>query len=456
MSDFVSLYTALSGLRAAQAGLDTVTDNVTNVATPGHTRRRVVQTESAPYMTPYGPMGSGVTVEDIALARDEFLDIRVRSGSSAFGRLSVRADMLARMEEALAEPELGIGAALDDLWASFEDWSLDPPDLAGRNAVIASLEELTRRIQSVAGDWNRSADLATTAAVETVNEVNLLLQEVAELNQAIVESSTQQGSPAGLLDRRNNALDRLSELVGATVTDGPDGTVRVGLAGKMLVERVTVVPLTWDGSDASLRLADGTETTPGGEIGGYQSVIRDDVPTMIGRLDTFVEDVVANINAAHAAGYTDDGTAGGDLLTFASGSAALTVEVAVTDAADLAAASDPGPPYPTFDGSNATGLADLRNALVGAGGTSTLDGVYRSVVITAGSNASAAFSAAEAQAILQDTAETQRLNAHGVSLDEEMALMLQYQRAYEAAARVLTAIDEALDQLVNRIGVVGR
>ncbi len=94
--------------------------------------------------------------------------------------------------------------------------------------------------------------------------------------------------------------------------------------------------------------------------------------------------------------------------------------------------------------------------MVGAGGTATLDEQYRHLISTLGAQTSAALSAADSQAALVSASRTQRLNANGVSVDEEMVNLMHYQRSYEAAARVLTVIDETMDLLVNRLGIVGR
>src|ERR1700704_3565616 len=81
MSDFVSLQTALSGLRASQARMNTIGHNLANVNTPGYTRQIVNLTEASPYQSPSGWMGAGVDVTGINRARDAFLDARVRSSS---------------------------------------------------------------------------------------------------------------------------------------------------------------------------------------------------------------------------------------------------------------------------------------------------------------------------------------------------------------------------------------
>ena len=157
MPSITSLYSALSGLTAARAGLDTTADNVANASTPGRTRRRVDLTSRPDNTSPFGKIGAGVSIGDITRSRDAFLDTRVRSGTSASGRFEARADVLRRLEDIMAEPHDGPGGALDELWATFEEWSLDPPDQGQRTAVISALEEVAGRLRQVAEGWMEDA-----------------------------------------------------------------------------------------------------------------------------------------------------------------------------------------------------------------------------------------------------------------------------------------------------------
>src|SRR5690606_33274569 len=135
----------------------------------------------------------------------------------------------------------------------------------------------------------------------------------------------------------------------------------------------------------------------------------------------------------------------------------FTFELLVTDPDRLAAS---GIPFALHDGSNAASLAALREeaeGLVGDPATRVnLDSWWREIVTDIGVRARTAQDAASAQTSLQNTAELARLGAHGVSIDEEMVALIEYQHAYQASARVMTAVDELLDQLITRTGIVGR
>ena len=174
-----------------------------------------------------------------------------------------------------------------------------------------------------------------------------------------------------------------------------------------------------------------------------------------GHVDSFARDLADALNGQHAAGFTPDGSAGGALLTYIPGSEARSLAVAVSDPDEIAAAGS-GAPVGAYDGINAEALSALRNALVAEGGTVNLDDSIRSLVSYVGELTAAATAGVRSQTAMTAAAENARVQAHGVSIDEEMVNLITYQRAYDAAARVMTAVDESLDTLINRTGVVGR
>jgi flagellar hook-associated protein 1 FlgK len=101
-------------------------------------------------------------------------------------------------------------------------------------------------------------------------------------------------------------------------------------------------------------------------------------------------------------------------------------------------------------------LAGLRTTLAANGGTTSLPDALHGIVVTLGREVSSLTTASETQVGLAQAAERARMSVHGVSVDEEMVSLMEYQRMYEAAARVITAVDQSLDTLINRTGLVGR
>lgn len=454
MADFIALYTALSGLQAAQGGLDTTSHNISNAGTKGYTRQRVEQGSRLPTYRPFGPVGHGVEITDITRSRSELLDTRLRSSIGEEQRFQVLSGLLGSVEMAMGEPDSGVTAALGKMFAAFEDLGLDPSDQAARRNVMEALEDLSSRIRDMVDSWQAIGAQTIDDLGSGVGAINEMLGEIADINAQILHHDSGAFSPNDLLDRRDMALDELSRLAGVKVSVADNGTARVSLNGMALVHDAAVSPLSFDDSTLTITHPTGVVVEPGGSVGGLLNFVRDELPTHVTSMDAFVADLVATLNAQHAAGFTSTGAVGGPLFTVVAGAEAATISVAVTDPADIAAASSAGPPVPIHDGSNADALAGYRFAP--ALGGKTLEEAMRSIIGQVATTLSSTRATAGSYQDIAAAAEAARSEVHGVSLDEEMVNLLTYQRAYEAAARVMTAVDQTLDTLINRTGIVGR
>jgi flagellar hook-associated protein 1 FlgK len=455
VADFVSLNTALTALRAARVRIDTAAGNVANAATPGYTRRRVDLVQAPSYLSAYGWLGAGVDVAGIARTRDLFLDARVRGGQDLLGQLSVRSELLQRAEGVLAEPDQGLTAPLAELWAAFEGLALDPTSSGTRITVLNALRDVADRVRAVASGWDALERDAAATLRARVDEANGLLRKLADVNRAIVATPTGQPDPA-LLDQRDGLVDRLAVLIGARAIEQPNGTVRVSVGGIGLVDGTVATTIQLTPSLDVVDAATGTSLAAGGEIGGYRRFLLQDLVGLRAGLDRFAQDLADALNAQHQAGWVSDTTPGGPLLSYTPGDVARTLQVAIADPADLAASSQPGPPFPAFNGENARALADLRTALAASGGTDTLEGAARALAVDLGASVAGSLRATETQRQLTAAAELARQGEHGVSLDEEMTALIEARHAFDAAARLMSVVDEALDVLINRTGLVGR
>ncbi len=454
MPDFMALYTALSGIQAAQAAIDTTSHNIANAGTEGYTRQRVELASRLAAMRPFGPVGNGVAITDITRSRHELLDTRVRTSLGEQERFAVLTGLLGQVELTLAEPDNGVTAALGEMFASFEDLGLDPADTAARQNVVGSLEALGSRIRAMVEAWDAIGSQTVADLGNAVSATNELLAQVADANRQVLQSGSGRFPPNDLLDRRDLALDELAKMAGVRVTITDNGAARVSLNGLALVHDAEVSQLSFDPGTMTLTHSSGASVVPGGALGGLMNFLVDELPAQMQAMNDFVAGLVTTLNTQHAAGFTTSGAPGGPLFSVVAGQEAATITVAVTDPADIAAASSGGPPVPLHDGSNAGALAGYR--FTPAIGSATLEEVMRDIVGQIGSSLSATASTGRAYGDLAASAELARTDVHGVSIDEEMVNLLSSQRAFEAAARVMTAVDQALDTLINGTGIVGR
>lgn len=467
MSSFAGLRLAESGLAAARAGMNVTGQNITNQTTPGYTRQRVDQVPSpAPGTTGMWPsplsVGSGVNVTGVSRLGDEVLDARVRDNLSASGFWSARASAARQAESAMAEPTPdGLAANLNRFWAGWSDLA-NMPDAATAQVVLTGAEVLIGQIAAgygaVASQWTDLRDQVDRLTAD----VNAIAGEVAALNMQIREALQSDRSANELIDQRAVLVQQLSSTVGAVGTLEADGTLSVRIDGNALVSGANSRVLlaegprdVADGGRVTFAWADRPSVSvavTGGTIGGISSAL---APSSAGGALAGVADaynatasaLATAVNDLHRSGVTASGVAGGDFFALAPGPAALGLSIVPASSADLALAA---PGAGAFDttiadrisslGASATGPSKTWSSFVTGFGVTVAGDAQRADIADMGAVAAVA---------------AQQSNA-SVDGDEETVNLLTYQTAYQAAARVLTAMDEALDVLINRTGLVGR
>jgi flagellar hook-associated protein 1 FlgK len=188
----------------------------------------------------------------------------------------------------------------------------------------------------------------------------------------------------------------------------------------------------------------------GGRIGGLLELRDRTVPAYMARLDELAHGVATQINSLHATGFDLAGNAGGVFFEppAAVAGAARTMALDATLAGDPSLIAAAGTPAPG-DNQVARSLAALRDARLMAGGSATFGDAWGQLVYAVGADASAAQAAFRAQQSVVRQVEALRENAAGISIDQEAAMMLRFQRAYEANARFFSVVDQSLTVLLN-------
>jgi len=455
---FEGLQIALTGIRANQTALDTAANNVANANTPGYTRQRVDLASRAPWQSVNGKVGQGVDVTAISRMREGFLDSRARVTGAAAGYATARANLLDQTESLLGEPDAGIQQAMLSMFDAFDDLALDPSNIALRDNVVAAFDALGGRIRSVSSTWSQLAGDARTRMDSALIETNQMLTRVDDLNREIAAAGSDPSNAA--LDERDLLLDRLSTTLGVTTETRSNGMVDVILDGERLVQ-TAVTPVRTLSYDSSAGVVLNDTLAPvnaGGEVAGIHAFVSTDLPAVRTQLDQIAFDVRDAVNAANAGGSAADPggvswTDGGPPLLVATSAADFGIAPGI-DGADVATA-DLGN-HALHDATNVLRFAALRDQNPPGLGSPPLDERLRGMVVGLGNTTADAVARANTQQSLYANATAARQSGHGVNLDEEMVSLVQHQRALEAVTRAMTAIDEALDTLINRTGIVGR
>lgn len=465
---FGSVNGALSALRYHQVVMDVASGNVANVSTDGYARRRVVgEAVGAPAQpamwSRYDGAGEGVRVGSLQRMVDPLLDARARREHANQSYLDVRQTVLERFESGIGEPgDNGVAAALTEFRAAWHDLANNPGTEAARSQVIARANTLADAIAVQSRNVATEEESQRYALVHAAAEVNTLAADLASVNESIAVARNN-GTDAGvLLDQRDALSMRLSELTGArtrvNAQDGMDVAFDDGAGGSIALvsgnDAGTFVAtgVNADGTAAGGPFgftvtppgaATGQTVTPGGETGAIAQLLNTTLPDYRTALGEVAQQLADDVNAAHRAGFGGDGVNDRPLFGYDPADPAGSLAVLVTDPAHVAASGVSG--GPNLDGGNATATAGALGAAESA---------YQRLVNGFGTEVASTRRLALNQQTLTNQVDGAREQLSGVSLDEEMVTMLQAQRAYEAAARVMTTIDSVLDTLINRTGLV--
>ena len=392
MTDIFNIGT--SALVSLQRAIGTTGHNIANVNTEGYSRQRVEFAALPPQITGAGFVGSGVTIASITRSYDAFLteDVRART-SSAFGS-SMSADLSGRVDSILANPDTGLGPALDTFFSAMQDVANNPGSIPERQVLVREAEVLSDRFRYLDGRFSQLERQISVQIEDTVRDINDFATSIAQLNEQIVSETIRAGGqpPNDLLDERDQALNRLAEKVGINTFEQEDGAVNVFLGnGQSLVvgniaSTLKTFPSPYDVGRLSVGLSglaaqtDISSFLSGGELGALvdsRSVLIDDARSELGIIAAGIADFV---NEQHRLGLDLNGNLGTDF--FKPLGPLVTAQTTNTGTGNVSstlldASALTGDEYElSYDGASYT----LRNTTTGAtqtgaGPTFTVDGV---------------------------------------------------------------------------------
>ncbi|MCP4227274.1 MAG: flagellar hook-associated protein FlgK [Actinomycetia bacterium] len=465
MSDFGGISIAYSGLNAQRKRMDVISENIANVNTPGYHRQRVEFTPvdnlaSGMYSGRVG-RGGGVRASDVTRLREHVLSSHARIQGGVAAERSSTAGVLEELESIIGGLDSGgIHDQMNAMFNSFDDLASAPDDTALRQVVLQRAEAVADGFSRTATTIDQLRERTVSEAGDAVTSMNELAGQIAVLDSEILGAINVDAKPNALLDRRDTLVDELATYADITVIENSNGQVTISLDGQLLVSNGASSGLTLD-----------SQADPGLGVLGYEkvSVINDNgrelnvksgslaailvavnisVPDAKQDLDTVSYSLVDDVNTVHQAGAGLDGSSGLNFFEAGPGRGQLYLSPDVIGQTDKIAAAATG--VGRLDNSNARTMALLAEAPTGpVGQFAELVGSLAARVSTAKGSAVVAEAAS-------DQATNLAISAGGVSLDEELTDLITAQRSYEAAARVMTAIDKTLQTLVTSTGLVGR
>ena len=419
----LALYTAEQSLLNTQTELATSSNNISNANTPGYARETAVQTENPQTWTTPGWMGTGASITNIAQARDNFLEQQLMNATTGDSQYTSLASQLATVQTTASDSGAnGISQALGNFFDAWSSLAQNPANSSEQSQVYSTAQNLASSIQSTQSQLGSMGGQITSQVADTVTQANSLINQIAQLNKS-VQCASPLSQPNTLIDQRYAAMDSLSKLIPVTFANNTDGTVDVST-----IENGSAVNLV-SGQTVAAQISS-TSAIGGGQFGGLLQA-QNNLNSYMTQFDNFADTLSGEVDSVST-------------LPVFSGTSASTITansgfLSGKSSSQLAAIAQ-----------NMSGLQDTAVSFPD-GGSSTLQQYLGAIQQTIGTDTQQANSEQSFYDSLKSQLQAQQQSVSGVSLDEEMVNVIQFQQIYQAAAKVITTTSSLLSTAINMV-----
>jgi flagellar hook-associated protein 1 FlgK len=456
-------------MQNSQTALQTVSHNIANKDTEGFSRQRTEQTTAIPIGMGNLRIGMGAKTQAVRRINNPYLEKQIERESMELGTGRAKSENMTRVEQIFNEQiNKGLNRFISEFFNAFRELANNPESLATRTLVKENADFLAQdfhRISRQLKSIQRDIDQQILTEVE---EINAITEEIAELNKRVQYVELSGGLANDERDRRDLLIKKLSEKVDIKWGEGKDGQVSI-TAGRAVVlvsgysaGKLSVAPTAAKGdkregnydiffqADKYASTHSVTEQFKRGKLGGAIEIRDKVVNQILDDIDTVAFEVNQRVNSVHRGGYDIFNGTGNNFfetLTERRGAAEnIQLNQKIIDNVGLIAAAAQ---------SNSPGDNRIANAIVGVQNQRFLDGdasiddfynglVGRVAILTRKANA-----LSEHQEHVVNQLNNFRESISGVSLDEEATKLLQYQKTFDASARLIRTADEMLDTVLN-------
>lgn len=319
---------AMTGINAAQAGLLTTGNNISNLSTEGYTRQRTLQASNPSVMTGAGGIGQGVHVVTVERMFSQALTTQVLNAQTNVSALDTYYAQVSQIDNMLADKEAGLTPLMQKFFDAAQSVATNPSSISARQSMVSAAETMTTGYRSMYERLTEIEAGINSQVRDTVGQINTYTEQIADLNEKIISASAIGGQPANdLYDKRDKLVADLNELVKVTVTSNTNGSYNVFVgSGQQLVvgSQVTMMsaePASADRSRNVIGLVGPTgniqelpeSLISGGKLGGLLSFRSEALDASFNQLGLMATSFTQTFNAQHALGQ--------DLLGNANGSA---------------------------------------------------------------------------------------------------------------------------------------
>ncbi|OKP01736.1 flagellar hook-associated protein FlgK [Xenorhabdus eapokensis] len=323
--------TAMSGINAAQVAMSVVGNNITNSKVEGYHRQTTVMSQNSGKMSPVGFIGNGVHVNSINRQYSEFVSQQYNAAQTKFQASDTYNSQASQVDNLLADKATSLSSSMEDFFKSLSTLENNAEDNAARTTVLGKAEGLVNRFKD-ADQVLRKMDSGINIKIEqNVKDINKYAEEIAFLNDEISRMrGAGTGEPLALLDKRDDALDKLNQLIEVDLIKQDGNTYNVTFGGGMsLVSgsksyRLEALPSSAENSRITLGYNNSIGTKEiderfisQGKLGGalrVRSEVIDPTRNQLNQLGLVMAD---QFNQVQRGGFGLDGKPGSDFFNFA-------------------------------------------------------------------------------------------------------------------------------------------
>lgn len=454
----------------SQTALHTVSHNIANRQTEGFSRQKTETFSNFPYGHGKLRMGTGARAASVQRVNNPYIERQLGNEKSQLAFLQGQAQSMGRLEQVYNEQSVeGLNSSIVGFFNSFRELSTSPESMPKRIAVKESADLLARDFNRVSEQLKEIRGDANAEVAIHVNDINAITSEIATLNGQVQKVEISGGFANDERDRRDLLIKNLGELIDIKWAEGEDKTVTISTGNNAILvvgldaKQMQAVP-----TPASDSKAEGdydivyyhheyaeplvlTDRIKGGKLGGVLNVRDGEVRGFKDKIDSMAFGLAQAVNEVHEQGYNAFNTPG--TLFFepmssskdAADNFRINAQV-LADVGRISAGFDPNLPG---DNRAANQIADLQHKKGLFDGNTSIDEYYNGMVAELGLRAQKANRQTEVQEGVVKQLENLRESISGVNLDEEVASMIEWQKQFDASARVIRTADEMLDTVLN-------
>lgn len=454
----------------SQTALQTVSHNIANKSTEGYSRQRVEQQTNEAIGEGRLRMGMGAKAVAVTRINNPFLERQIASETNKKGFFDGQSDNLMRVEQIFNEQiNKGLNQFVSNFFNSFRELANNPESLASRALVKESAHFLTQDFSRVVGQLNDIQSDIDMQVKATVEEINAMTREVASLNQKVAAVELQ-GMPANdERDRRDLLIKKLGEKVNIRWAEGDSGMVSITAGDTaVLVSGIDSIDLETARTHAHGSKREGnldvihratktgspftvTNQLRGGTLGGAIEVRDQIINDLREQIDGLAYTLADEVNRVHSLGFNAYQEQGINFFDIPQNESDIAMHLKVNneilnDTLKIAAAAERDAPG---DNRVANVISAIQMNKVMDDGAATLDDFYNSMVGKLAVSVNKSNQEAEHQKNIVSQLNNVRESVSGVSLDEEAVKMIEFQKAFDASARVIKTADEMFDTILN-------